>query len=69
MWNVKFHHKTLFYSLFIQTKRNEQIEENNFCKNSLKSLVYMLRGETATHVHATVVPTKSDSDIIIFYNC
>ena len=28
MWNVKFNHKALFYILFIQTKKNEQTQQN-----------------------------------------
>ena len=45
MWNIKFNHKTLFYILLIQTKKNEQTKQN-CCKSSLKSLIYLLGSET-----------------------
>ena len=50
MWNVENNQKTPFYILFIQTKINEQTKQSG-CKNSWKSLIYLLGGETAIHVN------------------
>ena len=47
---IKYISLNCFYSLFIQTKLNKQTKQNCY-KNSWKSLVYLLGGETANHVN------------------